>query len=96
MKKAHWSITLGNFISIDIEYNDNARQGWDYDCLQFDSLDSLRANMIADFRSPRSDIKSISIFVIKGDGEVSIELDATSAMGADFVDFIFDTLEEIN
>lgn len=89
MKKAHWSISFGNMISIDIEYNNGSRRGWDYNCLQYPDLDSLKKNMSEDFSAPIDNVSNISFFITNGTNETSVEIPPTNLSGDRFTEYVF-------
>lgn len=95
MKQLHWSFLYANFITLEIPYDDGARQGWDYDCSQYESLETLKANMAADFAEPRMDRTTMMIHVFRNGETFAADVDLPTSTGTQFVDFVFDVIDGI-
>lgn len=95
MNKTHWSKYYLNFIAIEITYSDLSVQTWDYDCIQYPSLEWLKTNMSEDFKDPRNDQDALSIYLLKNNVSYFKELEITGKKGDDFVDYIFENIEEL-
>lgn len=93
MKTMHWSKLYVILISIEVPYSDGARQGWDYDCQQYASLETLKTNMAEDFADPRMDRGTMMLHVNTNDSSYSAEVDITDLIGTDFVTLVFSTIE---
>lgn len=95
MKELHWSKIYINFITIEITYSDGARQGWDYDCSQFATIEDMKLNMTADFENPRADWASIMIHITRNGESYSGEIGVTNLTGGDFVIEVFKNIEDM-
>lgn len=95
MKQAHWSNVYLTFVMIEVTYSDGSRQGWDYDCSRFATLEDMKLNMTADFKTPREDGEMMQLFVTRNEEHYSAELPITDLTGADFVDYIFNAIDEM-
>lgn len=95
MKKIHWSKTFAEFITLEVPYDDGARQGWDYDCIQYQSYESLKNNMTSDFVDPRMDRSTAMVHVIKGGQSFSAEIEIDDKTGEEFTELIFKTIDEL-
>lgn len=97
MRKMHWSEPYLNFITIEITYEDNARQTWDYDCYQYESLEALKLNMTADFAEPRLDRAITIVNFTSPLGDFTSDISGTELIGSDFTDLVFESIEgELN
>jgi len=93
MRKMHWSTPYLNWITIEIEYEDGSRQGWDYECIQFSDYGALKTNMLADFVFPRLDRTSVIIFYTSVGNHFTADFGTTDKTGNEFVDMVFDEIE---
>ncbi len=55
----------------------------------------MKANMAADFKTPREDAEMMQLFVTRNEDNWSTELDVTELTDEEFVDYIFETIEEM-
>lgn len=95
MKKSHWSLFFFDFLTIEITYDDSARQTWDYEMAQFDTKSDFMKNMAADFRDPRMDRSTVFIQVTKAGSTHTGEFELDDSVGDEFVAFILEKLETI-
>jgi hypothetical protein len=70
----HWSMIFVNYITIEATFNDGARQGSNYDCLHFATIEDLEANMAADFNLPQSDWKDVLLHITLNDEHHTVDL----------------------
>lgn len=95
MKELHWSKIYLNFVTIEVTYSDGARQGWDYDCSQFNDLDAVKINMANDFLAPRPDWELLMVHATRNGEYFSAELEIPYTTGAEFAQYIFDAVEDM-
>lgn len=95
MKEMHWSVFYVNFITIEVGYADGARQGWDYDCVQYESLDNVKRNMADDFRTPREDWDYVMLYVLRSGVSYTAELEVNGLTGDEFSAYVFEAIEEM-
>ncbi len=96
MKILHWSAVYLSYVTIEINYSDNARQGWDYDCSKFATLEDMKLNMAADFREPRLDWTGLMLFVVRNEETHSADLAIPPyTSGTDFMQYIFTHIEDM-
>lgn len=95
MKTAHWSSIYLTYVIIEINFSDGSRQGWNYDCSHFATIEDMKLNMAADFRDPRKDATVMHLFVTRNDDNWSGELPVTDLTEEDFVNYIFDEIEDM-
>lgn len=97
MGKMHWSQPYLNYITLEITYNDESRQTWDYDCIQYDSLDYLKADMSADFADPDMNRTDIFIVAYRSGESLTANVELPAVKGEEFTKFVFDIIEgELN
>jgi len=105
MKILHWSSIYLSYATIEITYSDNARQGWDYDCSKFATLEDMKANLTADFTDTsgfasnphivRTDWADVSLIVVLNGETHTIDLGVpTFTNGTDFANLIFSKIGE--
>lgn len=95
MRELHWSYILFNFITIEVSYDDGARQAWDYDCAQFATVQDLKLNMAADFVERRPTWESLMVYVTRNGESFSAEVEVGDLTGGDFVLYVFEVIEEM-
>lgn len=96
MKQAHWSLIYVNFISIDVEYTDGARQGWDYDCSKFATIQDAEKNMAADFNIVREGWVSCTVHALLNDQHYSFDMGVPEFVdGEDFAQQVFEIIGEM-
>lgn len=96
MKTMHWSQVYLSFVTIEVTYSDSARQGWDYDCSQFSTVEDMKLNMAADFNDPRADWSSLMLYVTHNENSWSGEITVPElTTGEDFMTMIFEQIEDM-
>lgn len=93
MAKIHWSKIGLNVVFVEAAYLDGARQTWEYDCAQYESLDALKANMQEDFTQPRLDRSEVTLHYRYQDNFYSVDLGPTEVTGRAFVNLVFDEID---
>lgn len=95
MINIHWSESYVKFITIEAEYHDGARQTWDYDCIQYETLESLKQNMSDDFSYPSQDISDVFFYFVINNMSITVDIGELQHSGDDFVNLVFDSIEDI-
>lgn len=96
MKQLHWSQIYVTFITIEVTYADSARQGWDYDCSKFSTMQDMKANMIADFVNRRDDWGGVFLHFSINDANYSGELPVPDWTNAeDFTNSILEYIGDV-
>lgn len=95
MAQMHWSEPYLNFITIEVVYEDGARQGWDYDCYQYETLEELKLNMEEDFAEPRLDRTEVMLYFTQIDDHYTVDLEATTEIALTFVNTVFGEIENL-
>lgn len=94
MRKMHWSEPYLNFISIEITYNDGSIQTWDYECIQFETIEELRENMVLDFTEPRLDRSEVMLHFTQVENHYTVDLENTDTSTYAFADLVLGSIED--
>lgn len=93
MKKMHWSKRYLKLATIEIVYQNGARQTWDYDCSQYEDIDKLKADMANDFKESKNNTSSIMLYFTRADKHHTVDLENTNVVGLDFANMVFDSIK---
>lgn len=90
----HWSNNYIKFISIKIEYEDESAQWWDYDAVQYETLEDYKNDIANDFETIEEQYQDIELLVKGTDKQqylFNIDRDDTSGMY--FAELVLDYAE---
>lgn len=90
----HWSDNYIKFISIKIEYEDESAQWWDFNAIQYASLEDYKNDIAKDFETIEDQYQEVEVLVKGADKQqylFSIDRDDTSGMY--FAELVLDYAE---
>ena len=90
----HWSDNYIEFISIKIEYEDGSSQWWDFESIQYDTLEDYKNDIAKDFEAVDQQYQDLEVLVRGQDNQqYSFEMDVNSTEGMDFAELVLDYAE---
>ena len=94
--RSHWSKLYYSFITIEIEYSNGSRQGWGYDCNQFENFDQLKLNLAIDFATQPVGVESLFVFASGPSETVTADLGVPKETGDEFASLVLDSIGGIS
>ena len=90
----HWSDNYIEFISIKIEYEDGSAKWWDFESIQYDTLEDFKNDIAKDFEAVDQQYQGLEVLVRGQDNQqYSFEMDRNSTEGMDFAELVLDYAE---
>ncbi len=84
-----------DFITVEIRYTDGSIQSWDYECVQYNSMEGLFNNMADDFVKMPASADGTMLHFVAGKDYHSGDLGQTSSSGAEFATMVSGITEEV-
>ena len=92
----HWSDKYIEFISIKIEYEDGSAQWWDFESIQYDTLEDYNNDIARDFEAVDQQYQDLEVLVRGQDNQqYSFEMSRNGTEGMDFAELVLDYAEAI-
>ena len=90
----HWSDNYIEFISIKIEYEDGSAQWWDFESIQYDTLEAYKNDIARDFEAVDQQYQDLEVLVRGQDNQQYLfEMDRNGTEGMDFAELVLDYAE---
>ena len=92
----HWSDNYIKFISIKIEFEDTSAQWWDFDAIQYETLEDFKNDIAKDFATVEDQYQDLEV-LIRGDSkeEYLFYIDRDDTSGMYFAELVLDYAEAI-
>lgn len=92
----HWSDNYIKFISIKIEFEDTSAQWWDFDAIQYATLDDFKNDIAKDFATIEDQYQNLEILVRGANKEeYQFDIDRDDTSGMYFAELVLDYAEAI-
>ena len=90
----HWSDNYIKFISIKIEYDDGSAQWWDFDAVQYETLEDYKSDIAKDFSVIDEQYQNLEVLVKSQDKQqYSFEMNRDDTQGMYFAELVLDYAE---